>query len=131
MSHAIPVCLVSDVCLTFLGLESCVLCAAQHAPNQRLDKQILYAALQNVIQSHPVLCVRVIGKPSQVPSFIRLKTVDLSEVVEFSEGEDLQVVFEKQFQRPLSAQRCSKPAIVAPCGIEKQYHILCLASLHC
>ena|SRR3984885_12087269 len=62
-----------------------------------------------------------------VPNHQRLG-IHLSEVVEFSDSEDLQVVFETVSK---TTQRCSKPAIVAPCGVEKQQHMIYLAPLHC
>ena len=75
----------------FVGMDSCVLCAAQYIvpEHHNLDKSLLLSALRKVVLLHAALGVRVIGKSSGVPSFIRLKTINLAEVVEFSDSGDL------------------------------------------
>ena len=82
-------------------MDSCVLCAAQYIvpEHKRLDELLLFSALRKVVQLYAGLGVRVVGEPSQVPSFVRLKSVDLAKVVSFSDGDNLQVTFEDQFQR--------------------------------
>lgn len=85
----------------FLGLDSCVLCAAQYTSKTlNLDRSTLFHALRKVVKTHPALGVGVIGEASGAPSFTRLKVIDLSAVVEFLDSDDLESVFEAQMLRP-------------------------------
>ncbi|KAG6890021.1 hypothetical protein C0992_003366 [Termitomyces sp. T32_za158] len=83
-----------------LGLDSCVLMAAQYIPPQgrRLDKSTVYDALARVIEAHTALGVRL-KYPAKDAVFERLDKVDLSEVVEFSENHGLEATIEVQLLR--------------------------------
>ncbi|KAG6869214.1 hypothetical protein C0993_009077 [Termitomyces sp. T159_Od127] len=83
-----------------LGLDSCVLMAAQYIPpkGRRLDKPTIYDALAKVIEAHTALGVRL-KDPAKDPVFERLKEVDLSEVVEFSDNHNLEATIEIELLR--------------------------------
>ena len=62
-----------------------------------------------------------------MPSFVRLKAVDLSEVVEFVDSDDLNVVFEAQFQHPFNT------AATLPLWrvVVLKNNVVCFAWHHC
>ncbi|KAJ7636460.1 alcohol acetyltransferase [Roridomyces roridus] len=91
-----------SVARVFLGLDTCLAMAGKYttAENTPLTTDILFPALRTVLETHPVLGVRVDGKhTSNDVAFFRLPSVDLSRVVEFSESHDLQAALEKWFTR--------------------------------
>lgn len=85
----------------FLQLDSCVLCAARYTRREglRLDKTILFPALRLVVERHAALGVCLAAEFSQQPSFSRLKTIDLSKVVEYCEMSNLEALMQVQFLR--------------------------------
>ncbi|KAF8074926.1 alcohol acetyltransferase [Lyophyllum atratum] len=85
-----------------LGLDSCVLVAAQYIPPKpcRLDKATLFHALREVVESHAALGVRLAGEFSESPSYERLEKINLDEVVEFTDSCDLKATIEAQLLRP-------------------------------
>ncbi|KAF8217209.1 alcohol acetyltransferase-domain-containing protein [Mycena galopus ATCC 62051] len=88
----------------FLGLDACVVTSARYiAPeNTPLSKELLFPALRILIEAHAALGVRLEGKEDTADlAFVRLPSVDLSRVVEFSKSTDLQAALEKHLSTPL------------------------------
>ncbi|KAJ7127594.1 alcohol acetyltransferase [Mycena crocata] len=92
----------------FLGLDSCVVAAAQYTAQDGsiLNAETLFPALRTLIETQAGLGVRVEGKEtSGNVFFVRLPTVDLSRVVQFSpDKHDLQAAFESQLARGFETQ---------------------------
>ncbi|KAF9461246.1 alcohol acetyltransferase [Collybia nuda] len=86
----------------FLGLDSCVLAAAEYKIpiHLNLNKATIIQALHEVVKSHLALGVRLVGETTSQPSFGRLPGVDLSRVVEVLDSDNLQAAFEAQLSRP-------------------------------
>ncbi|KAJ7167343.1 alcohol acetyltransferase [Mycena crocata] len=84
----------------FLGLDSCVVLSAQYtcADGNRLSKELLFPSLKKVIENHPILSVKVDGEDSK-PSFVRLETIELPLVVQFSDHDDLEGAIRQQLSR--------------------------------
>ncbi|OBZ73841.1 Uncharacterized protein C18B11.03c [Grifola frondosa] len=89
----------------YLGLDSCVIVSAKYnsATDIVLHRAILFAALGKVVQRHPALAVRLCDEEIGAPAFVRLETIDLSQVVEFSEldSSHLEEVIPTEFLRRL------------------------------
>ncbi|KAJ7180917.1 alcohol acetyltransferase [Mycena filopes] len=81
----------------FLGLDSCVVVSARYlsADGTRLSKEHLFPALRAVIGVHPILSVRLQGEDTKA-SFIKLDTVDLSLVAQFTNHDDLEAAIKGQ-----------------------------------
>ncbi|KAJ6620574.1 alcohol acetyltransferase [Mycena sp. CBHHK59/15] len=89
--------------LHFLGFDSCVVASAKYSAQDQsiLTKDVLFPALRKVIETHPALGVRLEGDlATSAAFFVRLASIDLSHVVEFSDTDDLQAAFEGQLMRP-------------------------------
>ena len=79
------------------------------------------------MQLYAGLGVRVVGEASQVPLFVRLKSIDLAEVVAFSDDDNLQSTFEDQLQRQFST------AALLPLWrvVALKNNMVCFAWHHC
>ena len=89
-----------------LGFDSVVIVSAQYLSTDRkqdapsLTKEILFPALEKVIHDNTPLAIRVSGVKSSDPIFVRLKSVNLSQVVRFLDApasDDIDRVFEEEF----------------------------------
>ncbi|KAJ7117645.1 alcohol acetyltransferase [Mycena epipterygia] len=102
-SHLRPIGLLERLHATqhFLGLESCVATSAKYITEDgaKLTPDILFAALREVIKSHPALSVKLQNESTSNAVFVRLETIDLSQVVEFSTTDNLQTSLESQLAR--------------------------------
>ncbi|KAJ7459679.1 alcohol acetyltransferase [Mycena latifolia] len=88
----------------FLGMDGCVVTSARYTTqaNPVLTKDVLFPALRLLIETEPMLGVCFDGREDRLDvAFLRLGTVDLSRVVEFSGNPDLQDALEKQLSRTL------------------------------
>ncbi|KAJ7641133.1 hypothetical protein FB45DRAFT_899507 [Roridomyces roridus] len=84
----------------FLGMDTCITMSARYTTAEAtpLTKEILFPAIQAVIEAHPMLGVRFDGRlDSPDIAFFRLPSIDLSRVVTFSQSDDLQGALEKWF----------------------------------
>ncbi|KAK7025011.1 alcohol acetyltransferase [Favolaschia claudopus] len=81
----------------FLGIDSCIMISARFISTggSTLGKELLFPALHKVIHDLPILAV-MIKDESFKPSFVKLDTIDLSAIVEFSNETDLETIFERQ-----------------------------------
>ncbi|KAJ6620566.1 hypothetical protein B0H10DRAFT_2215842 [Mycena sp. CBHHK59/15] len=65
-----------------------------------LTKDVLFPALRKAIETHPALGVRMEEESTSKAFFVKLGSIELSHVVEFSDTDDLQAAFEGQLARP-------------------------------
>ncbi|KAJ3487894.1 hypothetical protein NLI96_g3226 [Meripilus lineatus] len=72
-----------------LGMDSCVIVSARYVPkgDAPLDRHTLFTALSYVILKERPLSMQIRGDGSRDPIFVRLDTVDLSQVVEFRDDD--------------------------------------------
>lgn len=70
-----------------LGLDACVIVCATYssAAGSKLDGPTVLRALKKVVLDHAALCVRIDIRPAEVPRFVRLPTIDLKNIVAFTE----------------------------------------------
>ncbi|KAJ6534673.1 alcohol acetyltransferase [Mycena vulgaris] len=82
----------------FLGLDTCVVASAKYATQDglTLTKDILFAALCEVIKVHPSLGVKLENESTSSAAFTRLQTIDLSHLVQFTDNHNLQTALESQ-----------------------------------
>ncbi|KAJ7824562.1 alcohol acetyltransferase [Mycena leptocephala] len=86
----------------FLGMDTCVVASATYTTLEHtvLTKEVLFPALQTVIATHALLGARYDRRDDSLDlAYVRLPTVDLSRVVEFSGHRDLQEALRKQLSR--------------------------------
>ncbi|KAJ6592866.1 alcohol acetyltransferase-domain-containing protein [Mycena capillaripes] len=86
----------------FLGMDACVVTSARYTTPEGtvLTKELLFPALRVVIEAHALLGVRFDGRDDALDvAYLRLPSVDLTRVVEFSENCDLQDALTKQVRR--------------------------------
>ncbi|KAJ7698932.1 alcohol acetyltransferase [Mycena rosella] len=85
----------------FLGFDSCVVASAKYASRNGtgFSKDILFAALHQVINEHPALGVKLQNESTSNARFTRLENIDLSRIVEFSDHDNLQMALESQLAR--------------------------------
>ncbi|KAJ7182948.1 alcohol acetyltransferase [Mycena crocata] len=92
----------------FLGMDSCIVGSAQYSAQDgsNLTEAILFPALRTLIEEHPALSVRLEGDETTANLyFVRLPTVDLSRVVQFTpEKNNLQAALEGQLARGFETQ---------------------------
>ncbi|KAJ7249134.1 alcohol acetyltransferase [Mycena haematopus] len=88
----------------YLGLDACVVTSARYTTrgNMSLTKDLLFPALRILIETHAALGVRLEGKEDTPDlAFVRLPSIDLSRVVEFSWSGDLRGALEKHLSHRL------------------------------
>ncbi|KAJ7209410.1 hypothetical protein C8J57DRAFT_1608809 [Mycena rebaudengoi] len=88
--------------LHLLGLEACIVASAQFttAIGAALTPGILFPALRAVIEKHAALGVRLEGDLSSSKArFVKLQSIDLSQIVDFKGGSDLRTALETQLAR--------------------------------
>ncbi|KAJ7028829.1 hypothetical protein C8F04DRAFT_1265583 [Mycena alexandri] len=86
----------------YLGLDSCVVSAAQYTTQDglRLTETILFPALRSLFDTHAALGLRLDGNETTDDIYlVRLPSVDLSRIVEFSGKDNLQHALESQLLR--------------------------------
>ncbi|KAF7327825.1 hypothetical protein MKEN_00362300 [Mycena kentingensis (nom. inval.)] len=90
----------------FVGFDSCILVSAQYTASDgaRFSPRTLYPALRSLIEVHTPLGIRFEGDEANgLGHWVRLPSVDLSRIVEFSEmkttSTNLECVLEAQFAR--------------------------------
>ncbi|KAJ6598125.1 alcohol acetyltransferase [Mycena vulgaris] len=91
----------------FMGMDSCVVGSAQYTAQDGspLRKEVLFPALRSLIEAHAPLGVRLEGDEATSNVYlVRLPSVDLSRVVEFSGNHDLREAFEGQLARNFETQ---------------------------
>ncbi|KAJ7038420.1 alcohol acetyltransferase [Mycena alexandri] len=91
----------------YLGLDSCVVSAAQYTTQDGLwlTKTILFPALRSLIDTHAALGLRLDGNETTDDIYlVRLPSVDLSRIVEFSGKDNLQHALESQLLRGFETQ---------------------------
>ncbi|KAF7376971.1 hypothetical protein MSAN_00114900 [Mycena sanguinolenta] len=96
----------------FLGLDACVVTSARYSTpeNIPLTKDVLFPALRILLEAHAALGVRLEGKEDTPDiAFVRLPSVDLSRVVEFSKSTDLQAALEKHLSNGLEHTQGDMP----------------------
>lgn len=93
-----------------VGHDSCVIVATRYsggmseAPSS-LDKASLYPALAKVIQSHAALSVCLQSSPrSEDYSYCRLQTIDLDQVVVFSNDDNMDAAIQSQLLLPMNTK---------------------------
>jgi hypothetical protein len=64
-------------------------------------QSVIYTVLRQLLGKHPVLGVTISGTPRQ-PSWVRLREIDLSKVVQFVEGKDFRQMMEDTHRLPLT-----------------------------
>ncbi|KAJ7045936.1 alcohol acetyltransferase [Mycena alexandri] len=97
---------------TFLGMDACIVTSARYAnpENIILTEEVLFPALATLIEKHAALGMCFDGKADSVDvAFVRLSTVELSRIVEFSESCDLQEATERQLCRRFEDTRHDLP----------------------
>ncbi|KAJ3559615.1 hypothetical protein NM688_g235 [Phlebia brevispora] len=90
-----------------LGVDSCVIASAQYISNTGLplDNSRLYPALQKVIMRQPSLTMQVVGESEEAPRFVRLRSIDLTKVVEdCASSFVLEEAFLNQIARPFKIE---------------------------
>ncbi|KAJ7489013.1 hypothetical protein FB451DRAFT_1552929 [Mycena latifolia] len=95
------------VTLHFLGLDSCVVSSAQYTTQDgsTLSKEVLFSALRTLIETHAALGLRFEGNEATSNVYlVRLPSVDLSRIVEFSGKSDLRQSFEGHLARQFETQ---------------------------
>ncbi|KAJ7354189.1 alcohol acetyltransferase [Mycena albidolilacea] len=88
----------------FLGMDACVVTSARYTTteNTPLTKELLFPALRILIEAHAALGVRIEGKEDTADlAFVRLPTVDVSRLVEFSTSSNVQEALEKHLSHGL------------------------------
>ncbi|KAG7439762.1 uncharacterized protein BT62DRAFT_976568 [Guyanagaster necrorhizus] len=82
-----------------LQLDSCVISAAEysHSGGLSLSKQVLFPALRVLIQTHGALGVHIVDRDTIQPVYSRLRSVNLTEVVEYVHGSTIAEILEVQF----------------------------------
>ncbi|KAJ7779075.1 alcohol acetyltransferase [Mycena metata] len=91
----------------YLGLDSCVVSAAQYTTQDglALTKEILFPALRTVIETHSALGLQLDGDEATTNVYlVRLPSIDLSQMVKFSDKENVQEAFEAQLVRRFETQ---------------------------
>ncbi|KAJ7251456.1 alcohol acetyltransferase [Mycena rebaudengoi] len=85
----------------FWGHDTCVVTSVKYAAEDRaiLTREVLFSALQQVIHKLAPLGVKLEGKSTSKTTFSRLRSIDLTRVVEFSDGKDLQAELQSQLTR--------------------------------
>ncbi|KAJ6593141.1 alcohol acetyltransferase [Mycena capillaripes] len=86
----------------FMGMDACVVTSARYTIREKtaLTKELLFPALRTVIEAHALLGVRFNSRDDSVDvAYLRLPSVDLTRVVEFSKNTDLQDALAKQLSR--------------------------------
>ncbi|KAJ7448271.1 hypothetical protein B0H11DRAFT_1929206 [Mycena galericulata] len=92
---------------TYLGLDSCIVGAARYTTQDgaTINHENLFPALRTLIETQAPLGLRLAGNEATANVFwVRLPTVDLSRIVEFSGKRDLQEALEAQLARPFETQ---------------------------
>ncbi|KAJ7620076.1 alcohol acetyltransferase-domain-containing protein [Roridomyces roridus] len=91
----------------FLGLDTVILASAQYTTQDGtvLTPETLFPALRNLIESQAPLGLQTMGDEATANvSWVRLPSVDLSRVVEFSGERELADAYESQLARPIKTQ---------------------------
>ncbi|KAF5355363.1 hypothetical protein D9758_006114 [Tetrapyrgos nigripes] len=94
-----------------LGIDTCILSAAKYVhpdPDRySLSQQLLFPALRSIIPQHPILCVRASDERVSPIHFIRLDTIDLSEIVRYVDQsfQHLEEVIEFELAKPFDTTR--------------------------
>lgn len=84
-----------------IGHDSCVIVAAKYSTTSgALDKPLLYQALAQLIQTHAALGVYLQGDSSKSPTYHRLQSIDLDQVLTFVDNNDVATAMEQQFLIP-------------------------------
>ncbi|KAI0720725.1 alcohol acetyltransferase [Cerioporus squamosus] len=90
---------------TAVGADSCVIVAARYEniAGTRLDQQTLFPALRHLVRQNAALSARLVSSPDarRPPSWVRLTSLDLDDVVQFvnDEAGGLDAAFARQFTR--------------------------------
>lgn len=86
-----------------LRADTGVIVAARYHGPVTLDKHTLYPALASILERHRAMSTQVLAAETKQPSYVSLKTVDLSQVVYFrdTEGKELHEIAELQFREHL------------------------------
>ncbi|KAJ7612008.1 alcohol acetyltransferase-domain-containing protein [Mycena polygramma] len=86
----------------FVGMDACIVTSARYTTHEdtTLTKELLFPALRIVIEAHALLGVRFDSREDSLDiSFLRLPSVDLTRVVQFSGHSDLQNAITNQLSR--------------------------------
>ncbi|KAJ7692457.1 alcohol acetyltransferase-domain-containing protein [Mycena rosella] len=95
------------VTLHSLGMDSSVVASAQYTAQDSatLTEDVLFPALRALIETHAALGLRLEGDESTADvCLVRLSSIDLSRLVEFSGESDLRVVIEDELARGFETQ---------------------------
>nr|GAT46433.1 predicted protein [Mycena chlorophos] len=94
----------------FLGFDTCVVGAARYRQTTRLTPAILFPALRQVALAHPALCVRLKDEKSPSARFVRLREINLRDVVTFSQRDDgLEAALRDQLARGFDTEAAGLP----------------------
>ncbi|KAI8969793.1 alcohol acetyltransferase [Trametes punicea] len=94
---------------TKLGVDSCIAVSARYesSSGRALDKATLFTALEQVVTEQPILSSRLSdrtpdGAIARMPSWIRLRSVDLNQIIEFLDADmsKIDTILETEFMRP-------------------------------
>ncbi|THU92734.1 hypothetical protein K435DRAFT_725967, partial [Dendrothele bispora CBS 962.96] len=106
-----PAALIENYHVTrhFLGLDSCLVSAARynHPEKLSLSRDVLFSAVRSLVRKHAALCVCLADEGTPEPKFVRLESIDLSEVVRFVDqsSQELEKIIESEFLKPFDTTK--------------------------